>query len=76
MESGQNLLKAYRDETTRQRIAIQKAKLCETRLLFALSALRRLLRDSQLVALLQSEGLDSIPAFLSEQLSDKEHSPC
>ena len=33
--SSENLLIAYREETTRQKAAIQKARVCETRLLFS-----------------------------------------
>lgn len=66
--SSKKLLQAYEEETTRQRMVIQKAKLCETRLLFVVSALRQLFGDEQFVELLRSESLDSLPAYLNEQL--------
>jgi len=33
--SSQKLLRTYQEETAKQRLVIQKARLCETRLLFA-----------------------------------------
>ena len=49
-------------------MVIQKSKLCETRLLFVVSALRQLFKDEQFVELLKSEGLDTLPAYLNEQV--------
>jgi ParB family chromosome partitioning protein len=47
---------------------IQKAKLCETRLLFVVSALRQLFEDENFITLLRAESLDSLPAYLSAQI--------
>ena len=66
--SSKKLLQAYEQETTRQRMVIQKSKLCETRLLFVVSALRQLLGDSQFKQLLHAEGLDTLPAYLDEHV--------
>lgn len=68
---AKELLKAYREETSRQRMVIQKSKLCETRLLFSVSALKQLLEDEHFVTLLRAEGLDSMPQFISEQINGK-----
>jgi ParB family chromosome partitioning protein len=66
--SSENLLKAYREETTRQKAAIQKAKVCETRLLFSVSALKQLFHDDNFVNLLRAELLDSLPQYLAAQI--------
>jgi ParB family chromosome partitioning protein len=66
--SAESLLRTYQAETTRQRIVIQKAKVCETRLLFATTALRQLFQNRGFVTLLRSEGLDSIPQFVADQI--------
>lgn len=66
--SSKNLLRTYQKETARQRVVIQKSKLCETRLLFVVSAIRQLLEDDNLVNLLRAESLDSMPAFLAEKI--------
>lgn len=73
--SAEALLKTFQQETLRQRMAVQKAKICETRLLFAVSALRQLFRDDHFVTLLRAEGLDSLPRFLAEQVYDRGGQP-
>ena len=66
--SSEQLLKAYREETARQRATVQKAKLCETRLVFAVSALKQLFGDGNFTTLLRAEALDSLPQYLATQL--------
>jgi ParB family chromosome partitioning protein len=69
--STEQLMKTYQRETTRQRQVVRKAKLCETRLLFLVSAFRNLLKDEDFVNLLRAEGLDSMPQFLGDQVNGK-----
>jgi ParB family chromosome partitioning protein len=69
--SSKSLLKTYQEEATRQRLVIQKSKLCETRLLFVVAALKQLLRDENFITLLRAEALDTLPAYLSAQIHDK-----
>jgi len=66
--SAENLLKTYQQETLRQKMVIQKAKIFETRLLFATSALKQLFQDEHFVTLLRAEGLDTLPQFLAAQI--------
>ena len=66
--SSEQLLKAYREETARQKATVQKAKLCETRLVFAVSALKQLFGDGNFTTLLRAEALDSLPQYLAAQL--------
>ena len=66
--SSDKLLRAYQDETSRQRTIIQKSRLCETRLLFAVTALRRLFDDENFINLLRAESLDTLPAYLAAEL--------
>src|SRR5262249_31795438 len=73
--STESLLKTYQQETIRQKMIIQKAKICETRLLFAVSALKQLFKDDHFVTLLRAEGLNSLPAFLAEQVSNGGDAP-
>lgn len=67
-----SLLKTYQQETVRQKMGVQKAKLTETRLLFVLSALRQLVKDEHFVTLLRAESLDTMPQYLAEQLRPQE----
>ncbi|HAH45641.1 plasmid partitioning protein RepB C-terminal domain-containing protein [Gimesia sp.] len=66
--SSEKLLRAYQDETTRQRTIIQKSRLCETRLLFAVTALRRLFEDENFINLLRAESLETLPTYLANEL--------
>jgi ParB family chromosome partitioning protein len=66
--SSKSLLQTYQKETSRQRLVIQKAKLCETRLMFAISAVRQMLEDENLINLLKAESLQSMPKYLAEQI--------
>ncbi|MBI1248131.1 chromosome partitioning protein ParB [bacterium] len=66
--SSEKLLRTYQKETARQRMVIQKANLCETRLTFVISALRMLFDDSQFLSLLTAESLDTLPTYLSQQI--------
>ncbi len=64
------LMRAYQREMTRQRTVIKKAKMCETRLLFVVSAVRQLLRDVNFVTLLRAEALDEMPQYLADQIAN------
>jgi ParB family chromosome partitioning protein len=67
--SSKNLLRTYQKESARQRLVIQKSKLCETRLLFVVSAIRQLLEDENLVTLLRAESLNTMPAYLAGEIN-------
>ncbi len=69
--SGKKLLQAYQAESHKQRLVVQKSKLCETRLLFVVSAIRQLIEDKRFLDLLRSEGLDTMPAYLASELYNR-----
>lgn len=71
--SSKNLLKAYQEETARQKAVVKKAKICETRLMFAVSALKQLFQDDNFVTLLRAETLDSLPHYLAIQIHGEGH---
>jgi ParB family chromosome partitioning protein len=66
--STEGLLKTFQEETVRQKLIIQKAKITETRLLFVASALKQLFQDEHFVTLLRAEKLDSLPEYLAERI--------
>jgi ParB family transcriptional regulator, chromosome partitioning protein len=66
--SSRNLLKAYEEETARQKAVVKKARICETRLTFTVSALKQLFQDDNFVTLLRAETLDSLPQYLATQI--------
>ena len=49
--STEALLKTFQQETMRQKTVIQKSKICETRLLFAVAAIKQLFQDEHFVTL-------------------------
>ncbi len=67
--STEQLLKTFQAETTKQKMIVQKAKICETRLLFAVSAVKQLFQDDHFVTLLRAEGVNSLPEYLAQQIS-------
>jgi len=69
--SAEAVLRTFQQETLRQKMVVQKAKICETRLLFAVSALKQLFRDEHFVTLLRAEGLDTLPQYVAEQVHKK-----
>lgn len=66
-----SLVKAYKRETARQQMTINRARLCETRLRFLISAVRKLLADEALVNLLRAESLATLPQYLAERIKDQ-----
>lgn len=69
--SSVHIIRAYKRETSRQRLTIQKSKICETRLLFVVSAMKQLLADDGFVTLLRAESLDTLPQFLADQVKGR-----
>lgn len=62
------LVRAYRNETERQKMLVKRASLTQSRLLFVVNALRRLLADDHFVTLLRAEALNTLPRPLAERL--------
>ena len=66
--TANKLVQTYKDEVHRQKLMVKKAEVNEQRLLFLLSALRRLLSDEHFRTLLRAEGFADIPQPLAERL--------
>jgi len=66
--TAESVVRAYNREAQRQRLMVKKAKLCETQLLFVVSALRQLFEDENFTNLLRAEGLATLPSYLAEQI--------
>ncbi|NOT26721.1 MAG: ParB N-terminal domain-containing protein [Acidobacteria bacterium] len=67
--SADSLVRAYRKETQRQKLLVKRATLSQTRLIFVVNALRRLLADENFVTLLRAEGMQTLPRPLVERLN-------
>jgi ParB family chromosome partitioning protein len=66
--TADSLVRAYRKETDRQKLMIKKAALTQSRMLFVVNGLRRLLDDGHFVALLRAEAMHTLPKPLAERL--------
>jgi len=62
------LVRVYRQEADRQTVLVKKAQLTQHRLLFIVTALKKLFRDENFVTLLRAEGLDTLPTYLAERI--------
>lgn len=60
------LVRAYQQETDRQKLMIKKAELTQGKLLFVVEAFRSLRTDKAFLALLEAEGLDMMPTCLNQ----------
>jgi ParB family chromosome partitioning protein len=69
--TADTLVKTYRKEVESQNLLIRKAKLCEARLRFIVSALAALFEDGNYLSLLRSEEMATIPKFLTEKIQLK-----
>lgn len=68
--TSEAMLRVYRQEADRQRLLVKRAEVTQHRLLFVVEALRALAADQNFVAILKSEKLLSMPAFLEERLAE------
>lgn len=66
--SADTLVKAYQEETERKRVLIARAETTQNRLMLITEAMRRLSADESFVALLEDEGLATMPERLAERL--------
>lgn len=64
------LVRAYQKETERQKLMIKKATLAQSRLLFLVNALRRLIDDEHFTTLLRAEAIKDMPRPLAERLGN------
>jgi ParB family transcriptional regulator, chromosome partitioning protein len=66
--TAESLVRAYRKEAERQRLLVKKATVSQSRLLFVVNALRRLLADDHFVTLLRAEAMLTLPRPLAERI--------
>ncbi|MEQ2005274.1 MAG: plasmid partitioning protein RepB C-terminal domain-containing protein [Limisphaerales bacterium] len=69
--SAESLVNAYRRETQRQKLLVKKAKICDGRLVFVVTAFNKLLGDEHFVTLLRAEALAKMPKYLWSKLATK-----
>ena len=69
--SAESIVNTYRRESQKQKVMVRKARVCEAKLLFAVTALNRLMGDDNFVTLLRAETLDTMPKPLWSKVADQ-----
>lgn len=64
----EGLVKAFQEDTERKRMMIRKTEATRNRLVFIVEALSQLSNDEGFVALLEDEGLSTIPTSLADRI--------
>jgi ParB family chromosome partitioning protein len=62
------LVRTYQKEVERQKLLVRKASLAQSRLLFIVNALRKLLEEDHFATLLKAESMGTLPLPLAERL--------
>jgi ParB family chromosome partitioning protein len=65
------LVKTYKRETQRRKVFIRKAKICEEKLTFVVTAFNKLLANEYFLTLLRAESLATMPQYLWAKLDRK-----
>lgn len=66
----EELVKAFQEDTERKRLMIKKTEATRNRLVFVVEALGQLANDDTFAALLEDEGLDTMPNRLAERIQN------
>ena len=66
--SVESMVNAYRKESQRQKLMIKKAKVCDAKLSFIVTAFNKLLADENFCTLLRAEAMATMPKYLSVKL--------
>ena len=64
------LVKAFQEDTERKRMIIKKTEATRNRLVFVVEALGQLANDETFVALMEDEGLETMPKRLAERIQN------
>ena len=70
--SAESLVNVYRRESQKQRLMVKKARICEAKLLFVVTALHRLTADDHFVTLLRAEDLATMPKDIWVRIAEKQ----
>jgi len=70
--SAENLVSAYRRESEKRKLLVRKARLCEERLLFVVTAFSKLTANENFVTLLRAESLATMPNVLGDKVAKQQ----
>ncbi len=64
--SADSMVNAYRRQSQKQKLMVKKARVCEARLLFVVTALGKLIADVNFETLLRAESMPSMPKAIGD----------
>jgi ParB family chromosome partitioning protein len=70
--SADGLVDAYRRESQRQKLMVKKAHVCESRLLFVVTAFIKLMKDENFETLLRAESMPTMPKALGDKVTEQQ----
>jgi ParB family chromosome partitioning protein len=69
--SADSMVNAYRRQSEKQRLMVKKARVCEARLLFVVSAFTNLVADDNFETLLRAESLPTMPKSIGDKVAEQ-----
>jgi len=73
--TASSLVRTYQREIERQKQLVRKSDHAQSRLMFVVGAMQRLLADEHFVTLLRAERLETLPSFLAERVGKAGSTP-
>jgi ParB family transcriptional regulator, chromosome partitioning protein len=70
--SAENLVSVYRRESEKRKLLVRKARICDERLLFVVTAFSKLTANEHFVTLLRAESLATMPKILGEKVTKQQ----
>lgn len=69
--SVESMVNTFKRESQRQKLLVKKARVCEAKLLFVLTAFGKVLEDENFVTLLRAEGVAEMPKYMHDRLNER-----
>jgi ParB family transcriptional regulator, chromosome partitioning protein len=69
--SADSMVNAYRRQSQKQKLMIKKARVCEARLLFVVTAFSKLMADVNFETLLRAESLPTMPKAIGDKVANQ-----
>jgi ParB family chromosome partitioning protein len=65
------MVNAYRRQSQKQKFMVKKARVCEARLLFVVTAFSKLIADVNFETLLRAESLPTMPKAIGDKVAEQ-----
>ena len=69
--SADSMVNAYRRQSQKQKFMVKKARVCEARLLFVVTAFSKLIADVNFETLLRAESLPTMPKAIGDKVAEQ-----